>query len=398
MSLQAVDGRHCVRQELDREALEGRWHVVAVGKAAGAMAAGAFDGLGTRLVRALVVTGQGRPLPRVLSDPRVRVVESAHPVPDERSLAAGCALEEFVRALPRNARVLWLVSGGASSLVEAPVPGITLDELQRANQWLLGSGLDIAAVNAVRRRMSRLKGGGLAEFATPRRGLALLVSDVAGDDPAVIGSGLLHRSRPAAPLPRGLPAELMEILARCPRVHARAAAPTVPHRTVASNRDARAAAGRHAQACGRTVRVGRREFAGDAARLGRGFARRLACATPGTVWVWGGESTVALPEHPGRGGRSQQLALAAAIAMQGLNGLTLLAAGTDGIDGVTDDAGAIVDGASCLRGADAGLDAREHLRRADSGSFLEQSGDLLHTGPTQTNVGDLVLGSRDAVR
>jgi hydroxypyruvate reductase len=342
------------------------------------------------------VTGAGAQLTEVLDDPRVQVVESAHPLPDQRSLAAGRMLEEFIHRLPRAACVLWLVSGGASSLVEAPVPGITLAELQRVNRWLLGAGLPIAAVNTVRRRMSQFKGGGLAALAAPRPGLALFVSDVAGDDPAVIGSGLLHRSRRASP-PRGLPGELREILARCPQ-HGPSAVPAVPYRIVASNRHARAAARGQARARGRAVRAGRGEFSGEAARLGHGFAGRLARSAPGTVWVWGGESTVALPEGAGRGGRSQQLALAAAIAMRGSSGLALLAAGTDGVDGASDDAGAIVDGGSCLRGADAGLDACEHLRRADSGTFLEQSGDLLYTGPTQTNVGDLVLGSRDAVR
>jgi hydroxypyruvate reductase len=144
------------------------------------------------------------------------------------------------------------------------------------------------------------------------------------------------------------------------------------------------------------VRAGRGEFAGEAVALGRSFARRIAAAAPGTMWIWGGESTVTLPESAGRGGRNQQLALAAAVAMSGKTGLTLLAAGTDGIDGASDDAGAIVDGTTCARGAEAGLDALQFLSRADSGTYLEECGDLLHTGPTGTNVGDLVLGIRQA--
>jgi hydroxypyruvate reductase len=146
------------------------------------------------------------------------------------------------------------------------------------------------------------------------------------------------------------------------------------------------------------VRAGRGEFAGDAADLGRTFARRVAAASSGTIWVWGGESTVVLPASPGRGGRNQQLALAAALEMAGEPGITLLAAGTDGIDGSSGDAGAIVDDSTCARGAEAGLDAPSHLLRADSGTFLEECGDLLHTGPTNTNVGDLVLGLEEAAR
>jgi hydroxypyruvate reductase len=118
----------------------------------------------------------------------------------------------------------------------------------------------------------------------------------------------------------------------------------------------------------------------------------------GTVCVWGGESTVALPSQPGRGGRNQHLALAAAIELAGSEAISLLAAGTDGIDGASDDAGAVVDGATCGRGSEAGLDAREHLLQADSGTFLEECGDLLHTGPTGTNVGDLVIGRKEGAR
>jgi len=388
-----------VSRQLDREALDGRWHVVAIGKAASAMAAGAVDVLGERVAGALVVTVPGAVSTiDVLQNARIRVIESAHPRPDARSLMAGLAVVEFVQGLPRSARMLWLISGGASSLVEVPSPGITMEELQLVNAWLLGSGLGIASINAVRRRLSRLKGGGLAALAAPRLGLALMISDVPGDDPAVIGSGLLHRSRGGNRLPRSLPVEVADVLARCPGSQRRAP-PRVASHIVAANRHARVAARHHAQSCGRlAVRSGRGEFSGNAADLGRTFARRIAAAAPGTFWIWGGESTVILPPDPGRGGRNQQLALAAALAMAGETGLTLLAAGTDGIDGSSADAGAIVDDSTCARGAAAGLDGPGHLLRADSGTYLEECGDLLHTGPTDTNVGDLVLALKDATR
>jgi hydroxypyruvate reductase len=404
-ALQEVDGRRCVARQLDLEALTGRWHVVAIGKAAGAMTAGAIDRLGENLVRALVVTKPGHANFDILAESRVRIIESAHPQPDARSLEAGAAVVDFVHATHRDARVLWLISGGASSLVEALASGITLPELQRINAWLLGSGLGIAAMNTVRRRLSRLKGGGLAALAGSRGGLALMISDVPGDDPAVIGSGLLHTAdadmgaAPALPAASAgaVPAEVEEILGRCPVRSVAPAGAVLPHRIVASNGQARAAARRRGRARGHAVRSGRGYFAGDAERVGRRFARRLAASEAGSLWVWGGESTVRLPAHSGRGGRNQHLALAAALAMQGVSGLTLLAAGTDGIDGDSDDAGAIVDDTTCLRGAEFGLEARTHLQGADSGSYLEQCGELLHTGPTYTNVGDLVLGFRDTV-
>jgi glycerate 2-kinase len=396
--LLAVNGRRSVSRGLAREALEGPWYVVAIGKAAGAMVAGALDHLGENLVHALVVTRPGHAALEALREPRVRVIESAHPLPDERSLEAGAAVEAFVGGLRRDTRLLWLISGGASSLVESPVRGISLDEIKRVNAWLLGSGLGIEAVNSVRCRMSRLKGGGLAMLARPRTGLALMISDVPGDDPRVIGSGLLHGPHGVAwpALPAGMPSEVADVLARCPaRRGDEVSGAAVPFRIVASNRHAKAAARRCATLRGHTVRTGRGSFSGDAGRLGRDFARSIAGSMPGTLWVWGGESTVALPADPGRGGRNQHLALSSALALDGIRRATLLAAGTDGTDGVTADAGAVVDDTTRARGAELGLDARDHLRRADSGTYLEQCGDLLHTGPTETNVGDLVLGLRE---
>jgi hydroxypyruvate reductase len=142
------------------------------------------------------------------------------------------------------------------------------------------------------------------------------------------------------------------------------------------------------------VRVAPRRLTGDAATVGRRLAGKLRALPPGTLQVWGGETTVALPSRSGRGGRNQHLALAAAIEIERrpATPAALLAAGTDGIDGASPDAGALVDAGTCLRGRDAGFDPHVSLERADSGSFLEASGDLLHTGATLTNVGDLVLG------
>jgi hydroxypyruvate reductase len=145
---------------------------------------------------------------------------------------------------------------------------------------------------------------------------------------------------------------------------------------------------------GLRARLGRRRFSGRAEVLGRRFARTLLQAEAGTLLAWGGESTVRLPASPGRGGRNQHLALSAAAVLAGHDSAWLLSAGTDGVDGDSCDAGALVDGGTCARGLDAGLDARDCLEQADSGRFLDASGDLVHTGPTLTNVGDLVLGLR----
>jgi hydroxypyruvate reductase len=373
--------------------------VIAVGKAAGAMASGALDALGARLIGGRVILPAGHlphGFPPVAAT--LRVLESAHPVPDERSLAAGGDLVDYVTGLPRSAQVLCLVSGGASSLVEAPLPGVELPELQHFNRWALGAGVPIGTVNALRRRLSRIKGGGLAGLLGERRAVALMISDVPGDDPRTIGSGLLHAGADDARACNGTPDLPADVAAAFRRTTALrpldARCRRIPVRMVATLRQACTAAAASARSQGFDAKIARNRFAGDAAGLGQRFVRGLVRAPAWTVHAWGGESTVRLPDRPGRGGRNQHLALSAALALERVGDGWLLAAGTDGIDGASDDAGALVDAQTCQRGRDAGFDPHVSLAAADSGSFLDASGDLLYTGATLTNVGDLVLGLR----
>ena len=359
------------------------------------MALGAADHFGTRLSNGLVVTKPGHWPPELAAITALRVIESAHPQPDERSLAAGAAVASTIASVPERGQILFLVSGGASSLVERLVEGVDLDDLRRINDWAIASGRPIGEVNALRRAISGIKGGGLAALAGRRTTLALMISDVPRDDPAVIGSGLLHAGAALGVMTRSLPPEIAEIVTRAGRAPRRMTeVPDVPYRIVASIRDACRAAAQCGAARGLGVTLSRRRFAGDAAGLGRRFARAVLAGPPQTLHVWGGESTITLPARPGCGGRSQHLALSAAGVLAGTRDAALLAAGTDGIDGVTADAGAIVDGGTLERGRDAGLEASGCLSGADSGRFLEASGDLLHTGPTLTNVGDVVLGGK----
>jgi hydroxypyruvate reductase len=371
-ALAAVDARKLVRAELTRRPLPGPWHVLAIGKAAAAMAQGATEALGPGLVNGLIVIPPGH-VPHGFDPARhaLEVCFASHPLPDQASLDAGERVTEFVTALRGDAQLLCLVSGGASSLVDRLVPGVGLDQLQALNRWALHSGASIAQINAARRALSQLKGGGLARLAGARRVQALMISDVPGDDPRVIGSGLLHATDDSTV----------------------AATPAVPTRIVASIGTATRAAAIAARAAGLQARVVRTRLQGEAAGLGMRVAASLAREPAGVLQVRGGEPTVRLPAAPGRGGRNQHLALAAALELErrGLRAACVLAAGTDGIDGTTDDAGAIVDATTCQRARDAGCDPRESLERADSGTLLEAAGDLLHTGPTLTNVGDLVL-------
>lgn len=362
-----VEGRRCVREALQGTAPARVW-AVAIGKAAAAMALGAREALGPALERLLVIAPAGQGAAALGAEPRTEVLESAHPIPDERSLHAGARLLQWLQELPAEAAPLFLISGGASALVEVPAPGVTLAQIVRVARHGMAAGLDIGALNAERARCSQIKGGRLAGRLAGRSGRVLFISDVPGDDPALIGSGLLG----SAPGGDALRREV-----------------------IASIDTAMDGAAEAARARGLTVRRAGARYSGEVARLATQFTHELALGTA-QVYIWGGESTVRLPAAPGRGGRNQHLALAAARLIAGYGDLALLAAGTDGIDGPTEDAGAVVDGETCGRIAVLGFDADDSLRRADSGRALAAAGALLRTGPTGTNVADLVIGLKDA--
>jgi glycerate 2-kinase len=389
-ALDAVEGRNCVRDYLQNHSLaEQPVVLLAMGKAAAAMAAGACEILGERVIDGLVVTKEGHadiPLPACLT-----VLEAAHPVPDARCLEAGQAVIELVSQLPQDCQLLVLTSGGASALVEALPNGIGLADLARLNRWLLGSGLSILAMNRIRQSVSCLKGGKLAGLLKGQAALNLLISDVPGDDPAFIASGPFYSAAPTAMEVEALPDWVVAMQQQAAAVSSPAVPEqAVPHHIVASNQLACEAA----LACARQhdwPAVYHPELLeADAEEVAVSLLNTLDELSPG-VHIWGGETTVRLPPEPGRGGRNQHLALVAAQQLAGRDDRWLLAAGTDGTDGPTADAGALVDGGTIERGENEGLDATDCLARADAGSFLEASGDLLHTGPTGTNVMDLVL-------
>ena len=414
-ALDAVGGRESVRRRLAVEKVLAPRFAFAVGKAAAYMMAGAFDVLGERIEGALVVTRHGHA--GGVLDPGwpVEVVESSHPVPDASCLAAGRALLGFIDAVPGDADVLALVSGGASALVEVLPDGFVASDLARVNEYLLAAGHPIGAVNRVRKRISRIKGGRLARYAAPRRVLNLAISDVPGDDPKVIGSGLLvaHSSEDLAVDDLGLPPWLVEMGRRAPPLAGgdaatRASAGCIRTEVIARPADARAAAATACRSAGIDVVEHPSLLQGDAVEAGRRIGREIARAKP-AAHVRVGETTVVLPPNPGRGGRCQSLALAAAMEIGGSTGAgapvagigegagaCVLAAGTDGTDGPGEDAGALVDAGTIARGAAAGLDPGRSLRAADAGTFLEASGDLVHTGPTGTNVMDLVVAMKAA--
>ncbi len=395
--LAAVHGEGAVARRLAGWKPGGPVVLLAVGKAAQAMSAGARRVLGARLVRGLVVSKPDHLDRPALAAWGLLGLEAGHPLPTAGSLEAGRRTLALVEGLGPDEQLLVLISGGASSLLEVPIPGLGLSELEAVNRWLLGSGLPIGAVNAVRKALSLVKGGGLLRWLAGRPVCALAISDVPGDDPRAIGSGLLVPDPHLAERLSGLQLPFW-LDTRVQRgLQGRRVLPGVgPEIEQVANLDlAKQAVAQAARAWGIPAYLHPEFVAGEAAEQGRELAQALL-AGPAGVHIWGGETTVRLPPNPGRGGRSQQLALAAAMTLAGHRGCALLSAGTDGTDGPTQDAGALVDGATLSRAADAGLDAAMALARADAGTLLAAAGYLIATGPTGTNVMDLILGYRPA--
>lgn len=389
-ALTRVNGRQCVAAFLHQYPYQTPVALIALGKAATQMAVGAFDILGTAISQALLVTKVGHLDRQLIQNYPIICLEAAHPIPDVSSLAAGQALLDFINQLPPRFPILFLISGGTSALVEVLAPGITLSDLQQTNQWLLGSGLDIQSINEIRKSLSAIKGGRLATYLLGHPVLNLLIADVPGDDLQVIGSGLLtYHEEPR--LPASLPDWVYRLTTlACPLApfhhFEQIVQPVVATPTLA-RQGARAAA----QPLNYPIFNHDEFITGEASRVGRILAQQLSTSAPG-IHIWSSETTVRLPPQPGQGGRCQSLALAAAIELAERNDIYLLAAGTDGNDGPGPAAGALIDGGTISRGSQAGLNAVSCLAQADAGRFLAVSGDLIYTGPTGTNVMDIIIG------
>jgi hydroxypyruvate reductase len=356
----AVDGRRCVAAALAENAPPLPDWILAVGKAAPAMAEAALAHYGIS-IPCLIVTKYshwgGAP-----AGANVRVIEAGHPVPDGNSLAGGRALFEAIVGMAADSRLLLLVSGGASALAEHLIDGMTLEMLRAENARMLAAGWDIHAINARRKQISRIKGGGLLSNFSGRHAAVLAISDVEGDDIGVIGSGI-----------GAAPAGMSD--------------GRYSGRIVASNAIARQAAAQMARDLGLQVQINEEALYDDVLACAASIGPRLRAMAPGCA-IFGGEPTVTLPEQPGEGGRNQALALALAREIRGMADFCVLAAGTDGSDGPTDAAGAFADGQTWGDGA------AEALANADSGRFLREHGDRFAPGPTGTNVMDLVVAVR----
>ena len=383
-AVDAVDGRQLVQQWCRDNPSAGFMHCVAVGKAASPMLQGALASRHS-IVSALMITPAGAVATDIRRNKKVSVIESSHPVPDQSSLDAGRALIDYVSALPAGASLLVLVSGGTSSLVEVPVESISLSQLQQINEHLLASGMDIHAMNAWRKQFSQIKGGGLLHYVQHLQCMQLVLSDVYGNDPAVIGSGLLV---PSANDQCDNDSWLQSLLPK--QTGKTAACNPVETHVIGSVEIAMQAVVDEAMHQGLDHYLHDEFVCGDAVKQGKVIGQYLIDA-PAGVHVWGGETTVALPEKPGLGGRNQSMALSLATAIDGSDDLSVLVAGTDGIDGNTRCAGAIVSGGSMQQARQMGFDVEAELRSANAGMVLMAIGDLFKPGATNTNVMDVII-------
>lgn len=379
---------------------KGRTLVVGCGKAAGSMAKAVEDHWPGEL-SGMVVTRYGYAVPTK----RIEVVEASHPVPDEAGRQGAARMLQMVQGLTANDLVLFLVSGGGSALLSLPAPGLTLADKQAINKALLKSGANITEMNCVRKHLSAVKGGRLAAACAPARVVTLAISDIPGDDPAVIASGPTVADATTFADARAILEKYGITEPRTVIDHLRAAKDETPkpgdprlantelHMVAAPQMSLEAAAETARNAgitpiiLGDAIEGEAREVAIVHAGIARQVRRHGQPAKAPCVLLSGGETTVTV-RGKGRGGRNAEFLLALAVALGGEPGIHALAGDTDGVDGTEDNAGALLTPDSLARGTAARVDAKKMLADNDGYSFFSAIGDLVVTGPTMTNVND----------
>jgi glycerate 2-kinase len=384
--------------------------VVGAGKGTAPMAQAMEELLDERIFEGAIVVKDGHGLPLK----RVRVHEASHPVPDQRGVQGGEDILSLVKRTKERDLVISLLSGGGSALLVAPAQGVTLKDKQEVTRLLLACGATIHEINAVRKHLSRIKGGGLARSAHPAKVVSLILSDVIGDDLDVIASGpvvpdpstfhqaeaVLKRHGIWEEVPKSVRGRIekgvngdIEETAK-PEDKSFRNDITV---LVGTNLQALEAAKKKAELQGYRSLILSAMVEGEtreAAKMHAGIAKEIIASghpiPPPACVLFGGETTVTL-QGKGKGGRNMEFALASALALEGEEYVVVLSGGTDGTDGPTDAAGAIVDGETVARARSQGLDPLDHLRRNDSYPLFQSLGDLVITGPTRTNVMDVCI-------
>lgn len=397
-AIEAVLPETAVQKQLQALDLPEQITLVAIGKAAWRMANAAQVELGPRLKQGLVITKYGHSLGDL---PGLSIYEAGHPVPDENGLTATRQALAMVENLTGHDTVLFLVSGGGSALFEAPVAGVSLEDLAGVNQQLLKSGANIIEINTVRKHLSTVKGGQFARRVAPARVISLVLSDVLGDRLDSIASGPAYPDPTTSAQAReivqkyglDLPDNVLKALAN----ETPDALDNVETYIVGSVSVVCEAAQQAAHGLGYNSLILTTTLDGEAREAGRflaAIAREILAShrpvpQPGAV-ILGGETVVTV-KGQGQGGRNQELALAAALEIAGLERVAIGSVGTDGTDGPTDAAGGLVDGRTVERIQANGVDPRQALDHNDAYHALAAGGDLLKTGPTGTNVNDVAL-------
>ena len=398
----AVSAERCVPPALLPEPATGRTLIIAIGKAAAAMASVAAGQIQGPL-SGLVVTRQRHSGPPHSLPANFEVIEAGHPMPDTESLAAAHRALALVKGLGAKDRLLVLISGGGSALLALPVPGVSLGDKQRVTRSLLRSGATIAEINSVRKHLSLVKGGRLAAAAAPAQVTSLIISDVPGDDPSFVASGPTVADHTSLAMAREIIARYRidapaTVIAALDNPENETPPPDAPGlaggtvRIIARARDALDAARRLAEGNGYAVTDLGDQLQDEARQLGADHAAcagRLSADGQPRMILSGGETIVRVTNPEGRGGRNLEYLLGLAIALDGAPRIHAIACDTDGIDGTEDNAGAIVTPCTLARARALGLDARAMLCANMAYGFFETLGDLVITGPTRTNVNDL---------
>lgn len=396
----AADPEKTIRNHLPAKP-KGRTIVIGAGKGSAQMAA-AFEKVWDGPIDGLVVTRYGYGA----KCERIEIIEAAHPVPDAAGLGASRRLLEKVRGLTSDDLVVALISGGGSALLPSPAPGLTLADEIAVNEALLASGAPIAAMNTIRKHVSTIKGGRLAAAAHPARVVSLVVSDIPGDNPALVASGptvpdtgsradaLASIAAYGMKLPASVMAHIQSPAADAPRPDDPRFAGNEVHLTASAGVSLEAAAaeakrqGIEAVILSDAIEGEAREVGGVHAAIAREVATRNRPFKKPLLILSGGETTVTL-RAKGKGGRNSEFLLAFAIGIDGVDGIHALAADTDGIDGSENNAGAFADGSTVARMRAAGVDAKAMLAGNNAWTAFNAVGDLFVPGPTGTNVNDL---------
>tara|TARA_B110000014_G_C20111396_1_gene585595 strand:+ start:569 stop:1789 length:1221 start_codon:yes stop_codon:yes gene_type:complete len=385
-----VLGYNAVKKYLDANPISGNLNLVSIGKAGSSMALAALEHSNIKIKSGLVITKIDHLEKGLKRYNNIECLESDHPTPSLTSLECGTKLINFINSKGDTDKFLFLISGGGSSLVELMVDGFSLTELISLTDALLSRGYNINDINAIRKHFSQIKGGKLASFLKGRKTTVLTISDVPFDDPKIIASGPLSYDDVKINL-NSYENDIIDKLKSvqpisCPNIEQ---FKNIDTQVIAKLDDAKLACKAHGEKLNYNVHLYENFIEGDVNDLAKYFSKHLTNCDKG-LHIWGGECSVRLPDNPGRGGRNQQLALLIAEKIKNKN-VIFLSAGTDGTDGPTNDAGGLVDGETVNLGISYNLDHKIYLENADSGNYLEKVESLVTTGPTGTNVMDLIL-------